>query len=652
MLISCGNPTNSPATYTRLILPFAYCPTLNKPDFNSKLFFEEKPTDDFIGYDLKTISLESADKLPQKDRRSVVVAKIGTSYHIRVFGEAEEILLDRGKNEFLPDSTLVQELDAAFTLKSNGKQLGDNRRYELIKKITSNLHHTNIAWRKKYLTHETSDVLFKRAKWFTLTGDKYPLKIDMKFRNCSKNDYITIGIKPPELILFEWPKAKDSSCKNICNNSSSTHCFEDEHNILRTGFLVVELYFPEHNHRHPRLDNLLELNELFRYWQQPFAGHEDNMGYKQLLGNLPFTHGSDEKIRDKNNPLDLYFKRWESLLEVPIRDRDKNEWSLFPEKWLNNASEFISGENSNDPGWAIYSDNRTFVWTCAIMKDGGNMLRAVFDKQNCNASDFGHWIKLLNVDKPAENVFTSNKHTQFEKNWADERTYKRWEEWGTFYGFNYHSGAMLGPPEKEPPLWKHFGQMYFDQILLLLYIRMALFRFSMRLNRISERALERKAGDDTKWLDEFQKLRESFTLFTNLYQFPLLSNQQQAIEMYSLARKQMDVDDLFKEIQEEVNSNYEYLSTKQASKQTDTTTRLTVVATIGLVLAIATGFLGMNIIVDGFSGSLSWDGVCDWGILIVTILVVFMITFCIIRYSVRIGRFFDKLSEDKRSVDK
>jgi len=147
-----------------------------------------------------------------------------------------------------------------------------------------------------------------------------------------------------------------------------------------------------------------------------------------------------------------------------------NYWRLFPGKWAESARGFVSGKDETDPGWAIYSDNRTFVWTCAIMKNGGNELRTVFNKPGGKASGFGYWIKLLNVDQPGKDVGETNESTCFEEKWAEERTYKRWEEGGTFYGFNYHCGAMLGPRLEEPPLWKHFGQMYFDQTLLLCVI--------------------------------------------------------------------------------------------------------------------------------------------------------------------------------------
>ena len=99
---------------------------------------------------------------------------------------------------------------------------------------------------------------------------------------------------------------------------------------------------------------------------------------------------------------------------------------------------------------------------------------------------------------------------------------------------------------------------------------------------------------------EFQALRLSFTVFTNLYQFPRISNQQQGIEMYALAREHMDVNGLYGEIEEEIHHTHDYLAAQTSLDLAHTTTRLTVVATLGLVFALAAGFLGMNIlVVDG-----------------------------------------------------
>jgi len=453
----------------------------------------------------------------------------------------------------------------------------------------------DILWRKKYLTYETANVLFNKAKWFTLNdsqSSKYPLLIPFKFGNTK--EIIDIRVKPPSLILFEYPE--DQKTCTQCEITDDKSYSVDDHNVLRIGFLVVETYFSNQNTIRPSLDNLLEFNEIFRYWQKPFMGHTKQINDR----NIPVEFGSEDIINGKCDPYELYLKRWADLLDKPInitiKDGRTDCRKLIPYNWMCSAKKYVSGEDVTSPGWAIYSDNRTFVWTCAIIEGGGNALRENFDMPRARAWDFGHWIKLLNVDKPGKNINETHQSRDFEKEWAKERTYKRWEEWGTFYGFNYHCGAMIGPVCTEPPLWQHFRQMYFDQTLLLLYIRVTTFRFSMDLNRISNDMIKAKDKDISKWRKKFQKLRLSFALFTNLYQFPLLSNQQQAIEMYSLARKHMDIDDLFKEVKEEIDNCHEYFVAEEGIEQSSRMEKLTLIATIGLAFSITFAFWGMSII--------------------------------------------------------
>lgn len=470
--IVCGNPSNSPASYTRFVLPFAYSPEKIEPE-----------------------------------------------------------KLDKTKD----------------------------CRYEFVEP-------DDLEWRKRYLTHETADVLFRRAKWVRLKGDAIK-EDEMFFRDGRR---LKVVISSPALILFEWPAPDDKKRDDAPNNK-----------ILHTGFLVVEAHFSSSNACPPTLDNLLELNEIFKYWQRPYEGHEEN--YAKFFSGC----FSSKSARD------IYFEKWAQLLEHPIYVGN-DIWRLMPEAWMESARQKVDNcrndliDDSSDD-WMVYADNRAFVWTCAIMKDGANTLRRAYCAPKAPSSDFAEWRALLNVDLPYNMV-----NTKFEREWTEKRTYKRWEDGGTFYGFSYHSGAMLGPPETNPPLWKHFGQMYFDQVILLLYLRMGLFRFSRELSRISSQVIDEKE-DDKEWLKDFTNLRRNFTLFTNLYQFPLISNQQQGLEMYALARASMDVDALFEEVQDEINSSHEYLNIEETQKLTSSTTRLSVVAAIGIVFALTFGFLSIDV---------------------------------------------------------
>lgn len=472
--------------------------------------------------------------------------------------------------------------------------------------------------RCKYLTHETARVLFDRAGWFELEAADEPktaedckkmangdtvkekacmdkkgqiLALKLKF-SVSEGREISVGVAPPRLILFEdkalATKHKPSQDLDRTQNPD----------LLQVGFLILELFFADGQNGVVELSDLLKLNELFRYWQEPFSGHKvENMD--ALASELFQQLGRQWRLADSKTEHDCYFSRWEDLLQIPVQMKP-NEWvSLVPKCWQEEARSFVLGNTADvdkSRGWAVYADNRSFVWTCALLSGGGNQLRKAVSSPGEPASELGHWIKLLNVDTPRGSRDEVHHTTEFERDWAHCRTYRRWEEWGTFYGFSYHSGAMLGPVLKNSPLWKHFGQMYFDQVMLLLYVRVVLFRFSERLTTISSKArdTERDSRKHDKWQEDFSDLRWAFVLFTNLYRFPLLSNQQQGVEMYAKAREAMDVDELFGEVQKEIQDCQEYIEMEKTSELTHKTTLLTAVATIGLTLSLVIAFGSMD----------------------------------------------------------
>ncbi len=521
-------------------------------------------------------------------------------------------------------------------------------------------------WRVRYLTDETSEVLFRRGRWFKIPDPLWE-KIRPSLHARVNGSELTVMVAPPTVVLFEFP-------------SEPVSAGQIRSDLLQVGFLIIEIFFPNSARsetkevRHPQLDDLLLLNELFRNWQRPFDGHESR--YASILGELPVSL-LDEKGPKISQPggLDPYFDRWATLLDIPIEEGGVCR-RLFPDDWQDRAQHRICAERKLETDiWDVYADPRTFVWTCAIVEAGGKKLRETFSVPAAEALgrptapwNYGHWVKLLNVDPPCSTLCDTHECRNFEREWARDRTYKRWEECGTFYGFSYHSGAMLGDtridkehPEKEPepPLWRHFGTMYFDQTLLILYIRVVLFRFSTRLSMISAQARDNGRRRE-KWRD-FESLRWDFALFTNLYQFPLLSNQQQGLEMYALARRSMDVDELFREVQQEIQATSDYLmqrcSQEQAvvsNKLTELSTRLSIIAAFILPAGLAFSFLGMSIVpqkgdrlVEGLNWLFSKIGAYkisdEWGLFAWVFLI--SLCLCLLLYGVSIGfmRFWKRI---------
>ncbi|NOY54356.1 MAG: hypothetical protein GXP58_12205, partial [Deltaproteobacteria bacterium] len=285
--------------------------------------------------------------------------------------------------------------------------------------------HEDRYWREKYFTPETGKVLFKRAKWFQLeqVDKEWDWTYPMYFR---EGRILPISMSKPRLVLFEYTEEERRD-------------IPEGGDLLQVGFLVIELFFtkvPEDTSLDmPTLDDLLELNEQFRYWERPFDRHECK-GLLDLMGDIPASFGSKETLADRaiKPEQDLYAERWKSFLRFPICCQGK------------------TFRFSTD---LIYADNRTFTWACAILPNGGGDLRRQYG-HFLKPWELGHWIKLLNVDAPGDSPYATHLSRTFEREWAEERTYKRWEEEGTFYGFNYHSGAMLAPPDSDPNLCEHF----------------------------------------------------------------------------------------------------------------------------------------------------------------------------------------------------
>lgn len=533
--------------------------------------------------------------------------------------------------------------------------------------------------RRGYFTRETSNVLFQRARWLVLRqeaggtplADSFPLRVT---RNGNPIE-LTVQMRPPALVLFECPRTPDHRPRV---------------GALQQAMIVIELWWrdPQGESPVPHIEDVLVLNELFRYFSPPFQGHArlpacdgpDAHNYRRRLGGLPVDWRKPNERLDSVSGQEeaglqgWYLRRWDWMLECPlrltqgpVREEESQEdgwWSLMPPQWIERARTWAGGFTPSPPvgsgdheaefGWLSYADNRAFVWTCAVLEEEAPLLRVVGEWGSRGAqemgTDFGHWLRLVNMDSvdPKESITC----TPFEAAWAGQRTYRRWAHCGTLQGFNYHGGAMLTGPVPEPPTWRHFGGMYFDQALLLLYLRVTLFQFSYQLSDLSARA--RACNDDHDAMEHlanaFEEVRFDFALFTNLYQFPLLSNQQQGIEIYTLCRSQMDVRELFQEVENEVKATHEFLALRAQHEMGRTSARLTVVATVGLGIGLALSLFSADYILKPLFGDPLGKGTE-----VVLVLVIFVLSMLgvllLVHRSTRLQRLFDDLAQCSGEFD-
>lgn len=414
--------------------------------------------------------------------------------------------------------------------------------------------------RREYFTHETSEVLFDSAKWLQIAEDgwkKTPWANSIIFHCRGKE--VAVSMLPPQLVLFEWPT--DNTIKTEIKGDAE---------ILQTGLLIVDLYFPEPTDpkNHPEIDDLLFINNHFRYFRRPYNQCAKN--FRNLLAEVPVEYcgSSLKKVKDfSDEDGEAYLLRWTNLIDVPI-----------------NSSVVIKPDNR------VYADNRTYVWSAAILKEGVKSLQRSFHCSNWEAHTYGHWIRLLNVDSPDTSGCPGKTHSlisQFERKWAEDRTYHRWEESGTWYGFSYHSGVLLGGTDSGIPSVCHFRQMYFDIALLLFYMRVCLFRFSRELAATIKE-------DENKIPNLFKELRRRFLTFTIRYQYPLLSNQQQAIEMYTLAREHFDIKELYEELKGEIDNTHQFREAVEQHKLAVDANHLAKYGIPFIIASLVASIFGMN----------------------------------------------------------
>jgi hypothetical protein len=431
------------------------------------------------------------------------------------------------------------------------------------------------ADRRRYLTPETADTLFDRALWLELsrpatTGEHAFVGVG-DASQAQPAARLVVHQATPRLVLFEWAAHANAVTAAAAQEDARSH------DLLHTGFLILDVAFTGAGSVQPTLTHLQQLNEFFRWWQRPYEGYGAK-GRTQFFGCAasPESH-------------ERYFDHWANLLAFPFRRPDNGELCrLFPPCWRGESLDYVQrgtadASGRDRSGWVAYPDPRAFVWTCASVKGGAMAVREAPLALDALPAD---WIRLLNVDPP-----DTSDASDFERRWASERSYGRWMHRGTLYGFCAHAGAVIAPPMSDPPVHRHFAEMYFDQTLLLLYLRVSTFRFSRALSAMSGQARNSGPRWRARLAEDFQELRASFALLTNLYRFPLLSHQQQGIELYTLARKHLDIEELFTEIQSEVRATDEFLNGATQLDHATMATMLTVVATIALALALGLDFL-------------------------------------------------------------
>lgn len=207
----------------------------------------------------------------------------------------------------------------------------------------------------------------------------------------------------------------------------------------------------------------------------------------------------------------------------------------------------------------------------------------------------GDWVRLAMCDEsgsgelPYGRGFLGDFEKQhcYDRHWITDENGVADPTAASRYLFSGYGFVAVGGNENgffTNPLKEHFRRHYFQLGLLAHFEYAALLAESKLLANATGKGVE----------EALKRVLE----FTQKYWFVDVSNQVQAREMFALWRKHLNTEALYKQVLEEARAVADFQEAQGARRSADATTRLTVAALLIAVPTLATGFLGMNVLVD------------------------------------------------------
>jgi len=171
----------------------------------------------------------------------------------------------------------------------------------------------------------------------------------------------------------------------------------------------------------------------------------------------------------------------------------------------------------------------------------------------------------LKNDKWYEYVFVDNdeatvKNKKFKKKLLSQATYTRWSGNNTLYGVTRYSFVALTDRSwfATNILHPHMRAMYFQMTILLLALRTSVLRFSDEIASL--------ASLPDFSVDKTDKVYKKYLLFYNRLYFKEVTHQDQGIELYDIALKQMKIPEHIEKLDNKFPKLFEYAKLKESEK--------------------------------------------------------------------------------------
>lgn len=406
--------------------------------------------------------------------------------------------------------------------------------------------------------------------------------------------------------------------------------------VFNTGIAIITYNLA--NYTYPHETAILEINEFSRRFYPPFlSGPDGNLTAipktillaSEICIELPgVTIREDFSGYDTLSKKDTHHYKNGQYVYGQIITLPNHVVKLF-------SRQFVFGaryEKGDTIRMNTIGDDRMF-FQCWY---GNNQLSYAIrggKKQEFDPNN-NFWFAFTNGDCNPNSLGLKSRELQ--KKYAEERTYRLWEGYGSFYGFTRDSFVCLSQDLKtnsSPDLRNQMKTLYYHMGVLTLAQRASVLRFSAEISSLTD-----LGKTDPKVASRLiEKLYLNYIEFINKIFFREITPQLQGIEMYARMQAAMNIRDDIKDLDEELAELHNFSMMVKQDIQNNQSYRLTKMASWFLPASLAFGVLGANFYADCFPWDLGQFNTVGtalfWGIagLLPSLLLYLLIRFKIIK---------------------
>ncbi len=232
-------------------------------------------------------------------------------------------------------------------------------------------------------------------------------------------------------------------------------------------------------------------------------------------------------------------------------------------------------------------DDRMFVM-CHYMNNSFAEQLTSFDetKEEYHYETSAEWYRYLFIDG---NSLTCQNRNMLKK-LISEKTYGRWADYATIYGLSAYSFMLLTNDSDYSidVLSQHLEKQYYEMMSIVLMQHASILKFSNDVTKIS-------AKNDKEIATNMTKLYKKYIRFTNRLFYRDVTAQEQGIELFNLAQKNISIKENVKDLDNEIEELHRLtmlIEDKESSKRIEI---LNILGALLLPATLVVGFFGMNV---------------------------------------------------------